>query len=79
MTDSKVSNLASVCTQPQSLLYTAVVSTALLYKLEPGADVECTDRIAFAQNTAAGLLHQAMFLRGGTDENVSYNPKPASF
>ena len=57
----------------------AVVSTALLYKLEPGADVEqCTDRIAFAQNTAAGLLQQATFLRGSTDENVSFNFKPVS-
>ena len=57
----------------------AMVSTALLYELEPGVDVECTDHIAFAQNTAAGLLHQATFLRGSTDENVSFNPKLVSF
>ena len=51
----------------------AVVSTALLYKLEPGTDVGCTDRVAFAQNAATELLQQSMFLRDGTDENVSLN------
>lgn len=51
----------------------AINSVSLLYKLELEAGVECNDCIAFAQNTAAGLLQQSIFLRDGTDENVSFN------
>ena len=33
--------------------------------------VECHDCIAFAQDAAAALLNQSMFLRDSLDENVS--------
>jgi len=47
------------------------ISSSVLYKLEPAAGVKCRDHIAFAQDAAAALLNQSMFLRNGLDENVS--------
>jgi len=47
------------------------ISSSALYKLEPAVGVECHDCIAFAQDAAAALLNQSMFLRDSLDENVS--------
>ena len=47
------------------------ISSSVLYKLEPAAGVKCHDCIAFAQDAAAALLNQSMFLRDSLDENVS--------
>ena len=57
----------------------AVISTSLFYGLDPGTGVECSDRVAFAQNAATELLQQSLFLRDGTDENVSFNLNSVSF
>ena len=56
----------------------AMISTFMLYKLEPGTDVDCNDHVAFAQNAAARLLQQSTFLRDGTDENVSFDLESVS-
>lgn len=46
------------------------ISSSTLYKLEPALGVECCDHILFAQDAAAALLNQSMFLRDSLDENV---------
>lgn len=56
----------------------AMISTSMLYKLEPGTDVNCNDHVAFAQNAAARLLQQSTFLRDGTDENISFDLESVS-
>jgi len=33
------------------------ISSSPLYKLEPAPEVECDDRVAFAQDAAAALLN----------------------
>ena len=56
----------------RSKLKKAAMSSSSMYQLEPAPGAECHNRIAFAQNAAAVLLNQSMFLRDGLDENVSF-------
>ena len=58
MSVSKVSNLASVCTQPQSLLYTMV--QVLFHFLNKPQNAEIDRTMFFPKNCASTVLHKAV-------------------